>query len=71
MNYRLDVILLKYSTYTQVFRRLYKLGLCTTYKTLVKMLDEAAEGHDERVLDWQSLQMMTLQEPTVSKCICK
>lgn len=42
----------------QVFNRLQRLQLCISHAALLKTLDEAAEGHDERVCDWQD----TLQE---------
>ena len=37
----------------QVFTRLQKLQLCTSHMAMLKTLDVAAEGHDEKVFDWQ------------------
>ena len=39
-----------------MFTRLHNLELCTTYKTLLSVLDEASLGHDEKVHDWQEEQ---------------
>jgi len=37
----------------QVFTRLQKLQLCTSYKAVLKTLDDASEGHDEQALHWK------------------
>lgn len=37
----------------QVFNRLQRLQLCISYAALLKRLDEGAEGHDEKVTEWQ------------------
>ena len=43
-------------TVLQVFTRLHKLHLCLTHASLLRVLDEAAEGHDELVIGWQYTQ---------------
>ena len=52
----------------QVFTRLQKLQLCTSHMAMLKTLDVAAEGHDEKVFDWQDTQKenaVTTQQPNV------
>ena len=53
----------------QVFTRLHKLQLCISHAALLTILDEAAEGHDEIVTDWQDMQeqnVICVQRPLVS-----
>lgn len=37
----------------QVFTRLQKLQLCTSHKAILKTLDDASDGHDEKVFNWK------------------
>ena len=45
--------------------RLKKLHLCILYSTLLVILDEAAEGHDEIVQDWKDTLTPTLSPQNV------
>lgn len=45
----------------QVFTRLHKLQLCITHSPLLMVVDDAAEGHDELVVDWQDMQELSSQ----------
>ena len=58
VHMRLDLHLPTTIFIPQVFNRLQRLQLCISHAALLKTLNEAAEGHDERVCDWQD----TLQE---------
>ena len=51
-------ITLPAQTNPQVFYRLQRLQLCISYAALLKILDEGAIGHNEKVTEWQE----TLQE---------
>ena len=46
-----------------MFKRLHNLQLCTTYQTLLNVLDEASLGHDEKVHNWQDSQLKLLLSP--------
>ena len=53
-------IIFSIPTLLQVFTRLHRLQLCTTYSTLLNLLDYASLGCDEKVNDWQDAQCQLL-----------
>ena len=48
-------------THIQVFTRLHKLGLVTSHKSTIRLLDELGSGHDSLVHQWREKLLGTVQ----------